>query len=181
MGDEHLVQQLARWAIRVAVTMYVCRIARELYERNDLAARWIPSRAVLLFSVAGCGFYLIHVALAFEGFHDWSHDAAVRFTAEETQRVLGIERGEGVWVNYAFTLIWIADCIRLALARHRDLPTKLWHDGTIHVVFAGMMFSATVVFGPSIYRWLALPVAVIWFAAWRASSGRDTPDVRGQT
>ena len=172
MGDEQLGQQLARWAIRIAVALYVWRVASELRQRRSVIDSWIPSRGIVIIWSAGCVMYLIHVALAFDAFHDWSHDAAVEFTAVETERMVGIRRGEGVWVNYVFSLIWIIDCARLTRAWHRGEPTVGWQDWLVHTFFAGIVFSATVVFGPPVYRWLAILVAIVWLAAWRPPLSR---------
>ncbi|MFM8728389.1 MAG: hypothetical protein ACKON9_25095, partial [Planctomycetaceae bacterium] len=60
---------------------------------------------------AGCALFLVHVAAAFHYVHNWSHQAAVQTTATETQQLLGIAFGEGLWFSYAFVLLWLLDTL----------------------------------------------------------------------
>ena len=158
-------QEIARWAIRVSVICYVLNVTSRIRRRDR-----VPSRAELTLWVAGCIAYLAHVLLAFHAFHDWSHQAAVQFTADETQRLIGIRNGEGVWANYIFAVVWIADCFRLTRRRRRDIATsEKLGDVTLDAVidcFFALMFSATVVFGPTVYRVLFVPLVFFWIWLW---------------
>ena len=154
-------QELARWAIRIAVACYLLRVTLRLRFSSPT-----PSILSLVLWITGCIAYLIHVLLAFHAFHGWSHDAAVQFTADETERVVGVHRGEGVWVNYVFAFIWVADCIRLARSHLRKTTTLKQIDAFVDVFFALMMFSATVIFGPHYYRVLAVPIIAFWLWLW---------------
>ena len=151
-GDAALV-----WSVRLAVLSYLLGIVTLL--RNHASDR-VPTRSECLFWTLGCLAYLTHVVLAFEYRHDWSHQSAWQHTATETERMIGIRRGDGIWVNYLFTLIWIVDAARLVTARARGRETNRIVDLTIHTLFAFIIFNATVVFGPALYRWLAAPVAI---------------------
>ncbi|MCA9136721.1 MAG: hypothetical protein KDB00_08180 [Planctomycetales bacterium] len=154
-------QDLARWAIRISVACYVVTVTARIHGRHR-----IPSRSVVVAWTTGCGFYLVHVLLAFHGFHGWSHSDAEQFTAEETYRMTGIRRGDGIWVNYLFTAVWIVDCARLAVHRRRQAPTSPKLDVATAMFFGLMMFSATVIFGPPIYRVLFVPLAFFWGVLW---------------
>lgn len=150
-------QDLARWTIRVSVACYVVSVTARLHGRHRIA-----TRPIVMLWVTGCVFYLVHMLLAFHAFHDWSHRDATRFTAEETYRMTGIRRGDGIWVNYLFAVVWIADCFRLDNSRRRFVATSRRVDAAITIFFALMMFSATVVFGPPLYRVLFVPLALLW-------------------
>jgi hypothetical protein len=52
---------------------------------------------------------LVHVAAAFHVFHHWSHRSALVATAQQTGDLTGVFRGEGVFFNYAFLVVWLAD------------------------------------------------------------------------
>ncbi|TWU06259.1 hypothetical protein [Stieleria varia] len=164
MLDSPLGQELARWAIRIAVLCYVARVGLDL--RNLHHDRLPPGRAVVWVWSLGCAMYLLHVFLAFVAFHNGSHAAAVEFTAIETERVVGVRRGEGVWVNYFLAVVWSADVIRLMRCRCRDRVASIALTRAVHGFFAVMMFSATVVFGPGYYRWLFGIVVMVWLAVW---------------
>lgn len=154
-------QELARWAIRVSVVCYALRVTEQI---------WRPARIASQFTVyvwwTGCLFYLAHMILSFHAFHDWSHDLAVEFTADETARLFGIRRGEGVWVNYFFAVVWAVDCVRILRSRRHQVPTSRSIDTAISLFFAVMMFSATVIFGPSVYTWILIPVSALWIGLW---------------
>jgi hypothetical protein len=87
-------------------------------KRRDPAAR-------LAWTLA-CAFYLMHVAAAFQFHHHWSHLAAYRETAQQTAEVFGLNWGGGLYFNYAFTIVWIADALwwwRIGLDGYRAPPS----------------------------------------------------------
>lgn len=153
-----------RWTIRAAI---VCILLRWIARWRNTARAETPSAAECWLWALGLVFYLVHVLLAFHVVHHWSHQDAWQRTAEQTARLTGIRRGEGIWANHLFTIIWTADVIRLIRARVARKPTSRWLDRASFVVFAFMVFHATVVFGPDHYRWLAIPVLLMLFLVWR--------------
>lgn len=50
-----------------------------------------------------------HTILAFDVVHNWIHDDAVAATAQQTKAMLGVSVGWGVYVNYLFFAVWLAD------------------------------------------------------------------------
>jgi hypothetical protein len=130
-------------------------------------ARW--------FWTIGCALYLLHVAAAFAFFHDWSHTAAYRHTAEQTAHVTGLEWGGGLYVNYAFTLFWLVDTACWWLVGI-DWPYRSRaYFVALQGVFAFLMFNATVVFGPPYWRWIGLVVVAAAVALVARNRGRNTP------
>ena len=141
-------------------------------------------RARLAWTV-GCAWFLAHVLCAFAFHYGWSHATAFAETARQTRAVTGAEAGGGVFVSYAFTLLWAADAAWWWLdeaghARRPRLLTALWHAFFFFIVFNG-----TVVFEHGPARWLGLVVcgglALLWLAA---SAGalrprREFKEVRG--
>lgn len=116
-------------------------------KRRDAAARiaW----------TAGCLLYLAHVAAAFEYRHHWSHTAAYESTAQQTADVFGVDWGGGLYFNYVFTILWIADVFwwwRAGLdrycARRRSLHLA------VQIFFAFMFFNGAIVFGSPLMLWL---------------------------
>jgi hypothetical protein len=84
---------------------------------------------------------LLHVAVAFHLGHGWSHEAAW----EHTRAVGGY--GDGVFVNYAFAVVWLIDAVwaLVAFDSYRTRPGRLhW---SIHSFLAFVVFNAAVVFG----------------------------------
>ena len=148
---------LTLWSVRAAVACCVLRMFVELAvqegPRRERIARWLWT--------AGCGLYLIHVLAAFAFYHDWSHHAAVEHTARRTAELTGMAWGGGLYFNYVFTAVWLADVL------------DWWRRGTIRtgrtgrleriiqVFFGFMILNATVVFGPPYWKGIAAAVAVV--------------------
>lgn len=142
---------LTLWTIRVAAALYVVAMAAWLTGREEFSrGAW----------TAACGFYLAHVAAAFQLHHHWSHSAAYEETARQTFEVFGMRWGGGLYFNYVFTVIWLADALLWWLGRRRLAIAINWF-------FAFMFFNATVVFATGPTRWLGLAstvgLAVLWW------------------
>ena len=158
MSDD-LGPALVRWAVRLAVACYAARVlmdAAALGSQRLRCAVW----------TAGFAFYLAHVAAAFQVVHRWSHADAVRATARQTAAVVGLDWGGGVWVNYAFTLLWAADVVAWH-AVGPDYPCRFRKTHrTVQATFAFLVFNATAVFGPAFWRPVATAFALAVAAAW---------------
>jgi hypothetical protein len=142
---------LITWSARVVVAFYLLRVATEVLiadaATRDRWARWAWT--------LGCAVYLVHVVFAFQFLHHWSHTAAVEHAARRTLEVAGFEFGAGIYVNYAFTLLWVADVAlwwRRSLTGKPIAPLYYW---VVQAIFGFMMFNATVVFGPAFWKWVA--------------------------
>ncbi len=139
-------------AVRVAAVLYFLSVAAWLI-RRDRAAR-------ILWTIA-CGFYLLHVASAFQFYHHWSHAAAYAETARQTAQVFGIDWGGGLYFNYAFTVIWIADAIwwwQAGLVAYRERRRM---NAAVHWFLAFMFFNATVVFASGWTRWTGVAATLV--------------------
>lgn len=88
----------------------------------------------------GCLLLLVHVAVAFHLGHGWSHRAAW----EHTRAVGGY--GGGVFVNYAFALVWSLDAIWALVAFDSYRARPRWVNGAIHGFLAFVVFNAALVF-----------------------------------
>jgi hypothetical protein len=139
---------LVIWSARLVVLFYFLRLACELL----LSSQRRRQRWALVAWTAGCAMLLTHLALAFHFEHHWSHAAALAHTARRTFEVTGLDWGGGIYFNYAFALLWVADVLwwwrRARLGQATPRPV-FWG---IQAVFAFMMFNATVVFGPPFWR-----------------------------
>lgn len=136
---------LVRWSIRAAIVCYALRVLADAADRGSPKAR----RAIW---TLGLTCYVAHVAAAFHFVHHWSHTQAWRETARQTAAVVGWESGAGLWANYAFTALWLADAAAWWIigpaypSRYR--PTYI----TVQIVFAFFVFNGTAVFGPGFWR-----------------------------
>ena len=157
--DPHVAELLTRWSVRLAVACYLGRVALDIGHRGNPPSRSTSKLTRWIWTI-GCVFYLMHVVCAFAFFHDWSHTRAYAQTAAQTEAVTGIRWGGGLYINYAFTLLWLADTVAWwagDVQRHYRLRAYFW---TLHGFFAFIVLNATVVFGPPLWSWVALIVGV---------------------
>lgn len=145
------------WTVRIALAGYF--IGGALWTRQASTGRLKLARIVW---TLGCACYLAHVVSAFHFYHAWSHTAALERTAERTAETTGWYFGGGLYLNYLFTAVWVAD----ALARWWPwFAGKCWPAIAVQLFLWFMVFNATVVFGHGAIRWfglagcIALPLA----------------------
>ena len=115
----------------------------------------------------GLALCISHVLLAFAVRHHWSQDAAIAETAARTAEVFGVPWGGGVYVNYLFVALWLAEvwwwhADPLAYARR-----PRWIDWTLRGFYALIIVNAAVVFASPAGRVAGVPLvgALLW--AWR--------------
>ena len=136
---------LIRWTVRLAVGCYALRIWLDVADGASFRTR----RAIW---TVGAAFYFAHVIAAFQFVHDWSHADAWRATAEETAQVVGWRSGAGLWMNYAFTLLWLVD-VGAWWTVGADYSRRFRRTSlAVQAAFAFLMFNATAVFGPAHWR-----------------------------
>jgi hypothetical protein len=155
-----MTDSLTRWTVRVALALYVL----SLLERASAAGSVRRRSTARLFWTAGCLAYLLHVVCAFQFQHHWSHDAAYEATARQTHEVTGFDWGGGLYVNYVFTLVWLADALRW----WGDLDAYEARPPVVNALVQGFMafiiFNATVVFGTGLIRWAGAAAFVLLLA-----------------
>jgi hypothetical protein len=118
------------------------------------------------------------VLVAFHYYHDWSHAHAF----EHTRRIAGA--GEGLYVSYLFTGIWIADVTAWWKWPRRYAARPALVDLALHGFMVFMVVNSMVVFESGIIRWAGMAMfAGLGWDWWktrplRASfhSGTDDPD-----
>jgi len=154
------MEPIALWTIRCSIACYLVAVSLQIRHRS-------PIRLCRLAWTAGAVLCVVHVITAMAGFHDFSHAESVRHTAEVTRRVVGVNWGGGVYVNYFFTLLWCVDAIQQWRRPQRCTP--IW----IHVFMAFIVFNATFVFGPIWWRYTTVPIVLMLAVAWRHRARSD--------
>lgn len=146
-----MAEVLVSGTVRLAALFYAARVLADVADVGSLRAR----RAVW---TVGLLFFMLHVVAAFQFVHHWSHRTAWKETASRTAELVGWESGAGLWVNYVFTTIWLADVVAW-WCFGPDYPRRFGRITiAVRVVFAFLWFNATVVFGPPVWR----PVVAIF-------------------
>jgi hypothetical protein len=155
MSEGHFATRAAIWLALIGYLagLVADRLTRGRPRGRD-CARW--------FWTLGCGAYLAHVALAFHFFHHWSHADAYADTARQTEALVGWNWGGGIYVNYAFTLLWVADVLwwwGWPLSRGERASWIRWGwEG----FFLFMVINAAVVFGHGPVRWFGGLICLAW-------------------
>ena len=148
------------WTVRLALAGYFVGGALRAKCPAGRGSQRIARTAWTL----GCLFYLAHVACAFHFYHGWSHAAAYRHTAEQTAAVIGWSWGGGLYFNYVFTAVWLADAVASWWRDDRAKPG--WLEAAAQGFMWFIVFNATVVFGHGAIRWLGLAgcglLSVLW-------------------
>ena len=151
---------LTRWTARVAVVLFVASLALRRFRPSASRYAW----------TVGCFIYLLHVAAAFHYYHHWSHSEAYEFIARQTRELVGLDWGGGVYVNHAFTLVWLADVAWWWARDGRKVPSLGVMQRGIHWLAYGFLgfvaFHATVVFATGFSRWLGMGACVLLVAVW---------------
>jgi hypothetical protein len=112
-------------------------LSRGLHNQTLMRTMWL----------AGCVFFLAHVAAAFHFFYHWSHAFAVEDTRAQTMALTGVNFRGGLFFNYLFALIWLIDCAGFLHGGKLFQETHVVWRRVLHTFFIFMIFNATVVFG----------------------------------
>jgi hypothetical protein len=136
------------------------------------ASEWVSARRASVdrgpilawrLNALGASVFVLHVFLAMQIRHGWSHESAVRETARQTEALFGIRDGSGVWLNYLMALLWMADVWRSRNPISVGAQTsRRWLKGFLFF----MWFNAAIVFPHGLWRLLGIvlltPVVVSW-------------------
>lgn len=169
MAGGELLTKLTIW---LSVAGYAAGAAA--YALSGRGGRW--DGAARLAWTTACAALFAHAACAFHFYHAWGHESAYLDTARQTNEVVGLDWGGGLYVNYALMAGWALDVgwwwLRGADAyRRRRWPlTAAWHGFLLFI-----LFNATVVFKSGPTRWAGLGVcAGLCVAWWLAARDRLT-------
>jgi hypothetical protein len=132
------------------------------FSRGRFPQEW-SNYGRLLYTWA-CGLTLLHIAVAFHVAHEWSHSRAFDHV-EAASRF-----GAGLYVNYLFAALWLADVVWAWMNLKHYLIRSRWVGWGFLVFMAFIVFNAAVVFGTGTRRWVSailfvVPLYAIW-ATW---------------
>jgi hypothetical protein len=158
--------------VALFVTIWLALVAFVATEagRRPASSGMTPARWLDAVSLAGVVLLIVHIALAYAVRHAWSHDAAVRATAEQTASVYGLDWGGGIYINYAFALVWAVDAWQWsalpAAAAARAPAVRL----ALRVFYGVIIVNAAVIFVPGPRRFLGAAVVLALLWVWRPVS-----------
>lgn len=116
----------------------------------------------------GAALCVAHVAAAFQVRHGWSHARAYRDTAVQTAALTGLEWGGGLWVNYLFLTVWVADVAWWWISPDSRAIRPAWLQAGIGYFFLFMFLNGAVVFAGGPVRLIGIAaVGVAAVALWK--------------
>lgn len=147
-------------SIYVSASLYAIALGMILSKRQQTTA---------LFKVvwsAACLLTAVHAYLALSDVHQWNHHHAFDHIANETGRVLGFRFGYGVYFNYLFVIIWIADVIWLwsSSESYQNRSNRL--SSAFHLFLILIMVNGAVVFRDGLPRYLGIIVIAAILTTW---------------
>lgn len=164
----NLGETITRNTVRLSLTWYLAALLLMLgsqpadwsaYTQRGIIMRWCWTWAMLSF--------LVHLAMAFHYYHHWSHADAF----ERTRQVSGT--GEGIYVSYLFTCLWIADVLWWWLnpLSYSNRPAAIGR--TLHTFMLFIVFNGTVIYETGMIRWAGLLGFGLLFVRWWISRQRN--------
>ena len=131
------------------------------------------SAANLVYAV-GAFIMAIHIVCSYGIAHEWSHQAALDHTANETLDVVGVAVPHGVYVNFLFLIVYVANGVwrfRLGASRMRRPQVVAI---AIDCFLDAIVLMATVVFETGWIRWVmigfVLAIVLRWCSGIRQNS-----------
>lgn len=144
------------WSIRLTIGLAVAAWLVRLFVEASGQSFAGRDRLIRWSWFGGAVACAIHVVTAMGFAHCWSVGSAMRHTAQVTRQVIGVELPSSVFVNFAFTFLWLVDGW---LVFRSPQPHPLGFAR--HFIWAVMMVNGTVVFGPRYWTWIAAPCVLL--------------------
>ena len=129
--------------------------------RTGVAPRWAWTAWC-----AGLIVCTIHILIAMAHHHGWSHQAAVEETARQTAAVYGLAWGGGVYVNYLFAGVWLAELLWWRVDPGGYAVQPPWMRWAVRTFYLVIVFNAAVVFVAPGRRAAGGVVVAALVAAW---------------
>jgi hypothetical protein len=131
--------------------------------------------------LAGAALCVMHIAVAMSVRYGWSHQSAVEETARQTAAVYGIDWGGGVYVNYVFVAVWIAEGVWWLRSPVRYAARSGAIRWTLRAFYLVIIANAAVVFASPLGRvfGVGLVGGLLWIWFLEPRSTAHSSELRG--
>ena len=155
---------LLYWMVWLSLVAFA---AGELAKSRGYVGAW---------SISATGAILLaaHIVVAMAVRHGWSHALAVEATARQTSDVFGLNWGGGVYVNYVFAVVWIAELFVWRQWPEGYALQPLWIKWSLRAFYAVIIVSAAVIFATGWRRWMGAAILAGLAISWIARFQRPT-------
>lgn len=131
------------------------------YRHRAVEARW--AWPVWCLGLVAC---VVHILIAMAYRHGWSHRSAVLETARQTADVYGVAWSGGVYVNYLFVAVWLADLLWWRSNPRRYFQQAPWMRWALQGFYLVIVFNAAVIFAAPDRRLAGVAVTAALVGAW---------------
>jgi hypothetical protein len=154
-------------ALFVTVWLAVtCFVAGQAGQRIAVTTGRTPAWAWPVWS-AGALVCVVHALLAFGVRYGWTHERAVSATAEQTAAVYGIRWGGGVYVNYVFLAVWLAEAAWWRTNAAGYLSRPMLVTSVLRAFYLIVFVNAAVVFAAPSRRVAGVILSSVLLWIWR--------------
>ncbi len=166
LAAHNLGEMLTRNTVRLSLAWYAAALIAMLQlQRGDWTAATMPGRLARWCWTWAVVVFLVHLAMAFHFYHDWSHADAF----ERTRQVSGT--GEGIYTSYLFTLLWVADAAWWWIRPAAYAARSPWIDRLLHSFMLFIVFNGMVVYEEGAIRYAGLVMFAAFAVAWLLARG----------
>ena len=140
-------------------------LALGLFASAQVGANGWSARSFQL-SLAGWVLFVTHALLAFGTHYEWSHAVGYAATAAQTAELTGFDWGGGLYVNYLFGLVWLAELMWCWRDHEGYMHRARWVGHAARGFFFFMIVNGAVIFVPGPQRWLGVVLVGVLAWAW---------------
>jgi hypothetical protein len=133
--------------------------AGELAKSRRYAGAWS-------ISATGAILLAVHIVVAMAVRHGWSLESALEATARQTNDMFGFNWGGGVYVNYVFAMVWIAELFVWRQWPEGYASRPGWIKWSLRVFYVVIIVSAAVIFATDWRRWLGAAILAVLVLSW---------------
>jgi hypothetical protein len=147
---------LLYWMVWLSLIAFA---AGELAKSRRYAGAW---------SISATGAILLaaHIVLAMAVRHGWSHASALEATAQQTSDMFGISWGGGVYVNYVFAVVWIAELFVWRQWPEGYASRPGWIRWSLRAFYFVIIVSAAFIFATGWRRGIGAVVLALLATSW---------------
>jgi hypothetical protein len=155
---------MGEWLLRGTAWLSLLGFAGSEWLRSSPRPQ-AAARARWLFTCGGLAL-LAHSLVAFAVRYGWSHEVAQHDTAQQTEAVTGLATDVGLYVNYAFVLLWLAEIAWWwrSPRGYRERARAL--ERAVRAVFLFMFANGAFVFVRGPQRWVGAAALLVVLVAW---------------
>ena len=147
------------------VTIWIALILFVVGEFESRTSPNLRPAARLLF-LLGAVLCVVHLLIAMQTVHAWDHRAAVAATAAQTAQVYGVRWGGGVYVNYVFAAVWIADALQRVMSPASAARRSRALVCTLRAFYFVVFVNAAAIFATPGRRWMGMVISVALIVGW---------------